>query len=73
MTNVIPLKADAPSAAPEPSEPERRLAERFRMNERQLRDAIRPLFLLMHEHGVSNVTIDRDGSKAVISVDGNPA
>jgi hypothetical protein len=44
--------------------------ERFGISERQLRDAIRPLFLLMHDHGVTNLAIARDGTKAVISVDG---
>jgi len=29
-----------------------------------------PLFLLMHGHGIGNVSVSRDGTKAVVTVDG---
>ena len=69
MTNVISLKGAKPVPA-ETAVAERKLMERFGIDERLLRDAIRPLFMLMHDHGVSNVAIERDGAKAVITVDG---
>lgn len=70
MENVIPLRNDAPQTTAVPADQERRLVERFGFSERQLRDAVRPLFLLMHDHGVKSLAIAVDGSKAVISVDG---
>jgi hypothetical protein len=69
MTNVIPLHGGKPGPV-ETTVAERKLIERFGIDERLLRDAIRPLFLLMHDHGVSNVSIERKVTQALITVDG---
>ncbi|MBB2984257.1 MAG: hypothetical protein V4793_29270 [Paraburkholderia tropica] len=65
MSNVIPLRTED-----EASELERRLATRFGIKTAQLHAAIKPLFLLMHDHDIGNVSISRDGTKAVVTVDG---
>lgn len=64
-TNVIPLRQNN-----EVSDLEKRLASRFGITQAQLHAALKPLFLLMYDHGIENVTIARDGMKAVVSVDG---
>ncbi len=66
MSNVIPLRTSAAGA----SELERRLAERFGISASQLQAAIRPLFLLMHDYGISEVSIRRGDMKAVVTIDG---
>jgi hypothetical protein len=70
MSNVIQLRVDGEPAKAELSEPERRLVSRFGVDQAQLHAAIKPLFLLMYDHGIGSVSIARDGAKAVITVDG---
>ncbi|MBA9859147.1 hypothetical protein [Ralstonia insidiosa] len=72
MSNVIQLRVDGGPTQDEQAELERRLATRFGVNQAQLHEAIRPLFLLMHAHGIGKVTIDREGTKALVTVDGKP-
>jgi len=72
MDNVIMFPGETKPAPAEPSDVERRLAQRFGISQSELRMAIKPLFMLMYDHGVSNLSIARDGAKAIISVDGKP-
>lgn len=65
MTNVIPLRADG-----ETSESDKRLAARYGVARAELHAAIKPVFLLMHAHGMGSLTIERDGTKAVVTIDG---
>ncbi|KVV40963.1 hypothetical protein WT27_13665 [Burkholderia territorii] len=64
-TNVTPLRQND-----EASDFEKRLASRFGITQAQLHAALKPLFLLMYDHGIENVSIARNGMKAVVSVDG---
>ncbi|MFP3637635.1 hypothetical protein [Paraburkholderia sp. SIMBA_054] len=66
---MLPFKGAAAQESAGLTESERRLAQRFGISKHELHDAIRPLFLLMHEHGITNIAIDRDGTKARIVVD----
>ncbi|HKR42544.1 MAG TPA: hypothetical protein VJU59_23215 [Paraburkholderia sp.] len=65
MSNVIQLRAED-----EASEFERRLVARFGIKAVQLHAAIKPLFMLMHDHDIGNVSITRDGNRALVTVDG---
>ncbi|MFL9922375.1 hypothetical protein PQR75_45470 [Paraburkholderia fungorum] len=74
MTNVVELRPAAPSAgsaeAEQIAKAERRLRERYGFGESELREAIKPLFRLMHSHGVASIGIERDGAKLMVKVDG---
>ncbi|MFC5427959.1 hypothetical protein ACFPTO_03915 [Paraburkholderia denitrificans] len=52
------------------SELEQRLITRFGIKQAQMHAAIKPLFLLMHDHGIGTVSIERDGTKAIVTIDG---
>lgn len=69
MTNVTQLRADG-EVEKLARESARRLAERFGITQAELHAAIKPMFLLMHDHGIGNLSIDRNGAKAVVTVDG---
>lgn len=70
MSNVIQLRVDGEPTQAERAELERRLGTRFGVSQEQLHAAIRPLFLLMHAHGIGTVSIEREGTKALVTVDG---
>jgi hypothetical protein len=72
MTNVIEFRTDRRAATDESGEPDRRLAERFGVDQQQLRATIMPLLLLMYDHGIGSVKVDREGAKALITIDGKP-
>ncbi|WP_321820723.1 MULTISPECIES: hypothetical protein [unclassified Burkholderia] len=71
MTNVTTLRADG-EVEKLARESACRLAERFGVTQAELHAAIKPLFLLMHEHGIESLAINRDGTKALVTVDGKP-
>ncbi|MBN3761200.1 hypothetical protein [Burkholderia sp. Ac-20365] len=64
LTNVIPLHGGDPNSSA------LRLANRYAVTTEQLQAAIRPLFLLMHDRGIGNIVIARDGKKALLTIDG---
>ncbi|ENZ77997.1 MULTISPECIES: hypothetical protein [Ralstonia] len=70
MSNVIQLRVDGEPTQAERAELEHCLATRFGVNLEQLHAAIWPLFLLMHAHGIGTVSIDQEGTKALVTVDG---
>lgn len=57
---------------PEISAPEleQSLQERFGVTFDQIREQIKPLFLFMVDHGMTTITIDREDTKCLLSVDG---
>lgn len=65
MNNVVPLRPES-----EVSELEQRLITRFGIKQAQVHAAIKPLFLLMHDHDLGTVSIERDGTKAIVTLDG---
>jgi hypothetical protein len=44
--------------------------QRYGVSQRELHNAIKPLAMLMYQHGMVNVSITRDGSRALVTVDG---
>lgn len=64
-TNVIPLPRKE-----QDSDPRHPLTNRFGVTPEQLHKALVPLFLLMHDHGITNVSVARDHLKALITIDG---
>lgn len=69
MANVTALRANG-EVEKLARESARRLADRFGVSPDELHAAIKPMFLLMHDHGIGSLTIERDGMKAMITVDG---
>jgi LDH2 family malate/lactate/ureidoglycolate dehydrogenase len=69
MSNVTRLRAsgDVEKMARESA---RRLDARFGISEAELHAAIKPLLLLMHDHGIGAVSIQREDTTPVITVDG---
>ena len=65
MTKVIQLRAEG-----QLSESEKRMAARYGVTPAELRAAIKSAFLLMHDHGMGSLTIEREGAKAVVTIDG---
>lgn len=65
MADVIPLPARAPQCATEAQ-----LTARFGITNAELHAAMKPLFLLMHDRGIDSVRIDRSGTHAVVTIDG---
>ena len=65
MNNVVPLRTESTL-----TELEQRLIARFGVKQAQVHAAIKPLFLLMHDHGMETVSIVRDGAKAIVTIDG---
>lgn len=49
---------------------EHRLDARYGLTPEQLREAIKPVFLLMAQYGIGNVSIDKAGTNAVVTIDG---
>jgi hypothetical protein len=69
MDNVTPLRVDG-AADKAAREAARRLAGRFGVTQAELHAAIKPMFLLMYDHGIGSLTIDRDDTRAVVTIDG---
>ncbi|MCA8198495.1 hypothetical protein [Burkholderia vietnamiensis] len=70
MTNVIQLRsngADDTEALPPQAQA---LLTRYGVSQKDLREAIRPLFFLMHDRGIGNIALTRDGTRLMITVDG---
>ncbi|ARL04256.1 hypothetical protein [Burkholderia pseudomallei] len=70
MMNVIQLRShggdDTETLAPQAQA----LLTRYGVSQKDLREAIRPLFFLMHDRGIGNIALARDGTKLMITVDG---
>ena len=49
---------------------EKRLRDRFKLTSKELRMNIKPLFMLMFDHDISSISIDRNGTKCVVTIDG---
>lgn len=71
MSNVTPLRTDG-EVEKLARESVRRLADRFGVSQAEPHAAIKPMFLLMHDRGIGSLAINRDGTKVVITVAGQP-
>jgi hypothetical protein len=67
---VIKFPSATETSAVEQTDTERRLMQRYGVSQRELHNAIKPLAMLMYQHGMVNVSITRDGSRALVTVDG---
>lgn len=56
-----------------PSADVRRLKNKHNTSPEQLKVMVRELFLWMYDHDVASVEVRREGTKALIVIDGRPA
>lgn len=47
-----------------------RLEIKHNTTQAELHAMIRPIFLWMHDHGISSVVIEREDAKALVTIDG---